>query len=342
MIDPLRLHPSTWQALQSRRARLPHALLLAGQRGIGKFDLARAFAAALLCENPMPDGQACGQCLACGWQTQGNHPDFRLLVPDALGEGEEGEDEGKESKKKASRQITIDQVRALDEFLSVGTHRGGLRIVLVYPAEAMNRSTANALLKSLEEPLPGTLFLLVSSEPNRLLPTIRSRCQAVPVPLTAGESSVEALRTAEIADPDHWMALAGGAPLLAMELANAGQGDWIDILVKQLAAAGKLEVFAAAAAIDKGIKDSKGKLALKAVIDWMLKWSIDLSLARNRLPVRYFVRQEATIAAIAASVPEIRLLHFYRRLLECRREVEQPLNAKLFLEELFLNYRALF
>ena len=154
--------------MQGRRDRLPHSLMLVGQKGLGKFELARSFAASLLCESPQTDGLACGKCLACNWFAQGNHPDFRLLQPEALSDDIEIED----GKKRPSLQITIDQIRALDEFFNVGTHRGGLRIVLVNPTEAMNRSTANSLLKTLEEPSPGTLFLMVSSEPMRLLATI--------------------------------------------------------------------------------------------------------------------------------------------------------------------------
>lgn len=178
-MNVIELHKKVWSGLQARRERLPHSLLLVGQKGLGKFELARRFAASLLCESPQMDGLACGKCLACNWFEQGNHPDFRLLQPDALAEDVEVE----EGKKKPSQQITIDQVRALDDFFNVGTHRGGLRIVIVNPTEAMNRSTANSLLKTLEEPSAGTLFLLVSSEPMRLLPTIRSRCQVVPVPV---------------------------------------------------------------------------------------------------------------------------------------------------------------
>ena len=85
--------------------------------------------------------------MACNWFEQGNHPDFRLLQPDSLAVDADTE----ESKKKASQQITIDQIRELDEFFTVGTHRAGLRIVLVNPTEAMNRNAANSLLKTLEE-----------------------------------------------------------------------------------------------------------------------------------------------------------------------------------------------
>lgn len=333
------LHIPVWKRLQARRAQLPHALLLTGPRGLGKFALARAFAAGLLCERPTADGQACGHCLACGWFEQGNHPDFRLLQPEALAEAD---GEAEEGKKKASQQITIEQVRALDDFFNVGTHRGGLRIILVYPTEAMNRNTANALLKSLEEPSPGTLFLLISSEPMRLLPTIRSRCQVVAVPLPSEERAAAVLHAAGIGEADRWLALAGGAPLLAVELAHSGQGAWLEQLVKRLAAGRRGDALQAAAEIDKLLKDSKGRLGLRQVVEWSQKWVFDLTLACSALPVRYFLSQRATIEQLAGRAPVHVLLRFHRKLLQYRREVEQPLNARLFLETFFLDYRALF
>jgi len=338
----IELHDSVWKRLQARRDRLPHALLLIGQRGLGKFQLARAFAAGLLCEQSTADGRACGQCLACGWHSQGNHPDFRLLQPEALVDSEGEGDDAKDGKKKASQQITIDQVRGLDEFLGIGTHRAGLRIVIVYPAEAMNRSTANALLKTLEEPAPDTLFLLVSNEPLRLLPTIRSRCQAVPVGLPPTERVLAMLVDAGVSDPAHWLALAGGAPILATELAQSGQGGWLEQLVGRLAAGGKGDALASAADVDKLLRDSKGKVGLRQVVEWTQKWVVDLVLARQRLPVRYFARHQATISALVEMAAVEKLLRFHRHLLQVRRQVEQPLNARLFLEELFLDYRVLF
>lgn len=339
-MNSIQLHAQLWHALQARRERLPHALLLAGQRGLGKFDLAQAFVASLLCEQPQAGGQACGECLACGWQAQGNHPDFRLLQPEALSDTDTEPEEGK---KKNSQQITINQIRALDDFLTVGTHRAGLRIILVHPAEAMNLSTANALLKSLEEPSPETLFLLVSNEPMRLLPTIRSRCQTMLVTPPSPEQSLAVLQAEGIPDPEQWLALAGGAPLRALELARSGtQDNWPEALASLLENGAKLDAMAAAAAVDRMLRESKGRLGLRLFVEWMQKWAIDLNLARNRLPVRFFLRHRATITSVVAGVPEIRLLHFHRHLLECRREVEQPLNPRLFLDDFFLNYRALF
>ena len=83
-MNPLDLHGEAWSQLDARRARLPHALLITGQKAIGKRALAQAFAESLLCERPSPEHTACGSCAACGWLAQGNHPDFRLIQPDAL------------------------------------------------------------------------------------------------------------------------------------------------------------------------------------------------------------------------------------------------------------------
>lgn len=337
-MNVIELHEKVWSALQSRRDRLPHSLLLIGQKGLGKFDLARQFAASLLCEAPQAGGRACGRCLACNWQAQGNHPDFRLLQPEALSDEAEVED----GKKKPSQQITIDQVRGLDDFLTVGTHRGGLRIVVVNPTEAMNRNTANALLKTLEEPAPNTLFLLVSSEPMRLLPTIRSRCQVIPVPLPAAGLAERLLAADGVADAGRWLALAGGSPGLALELSASGQLAWLETLVKRLAAGKMADPLAIAGEFDKAVKDSKGKLLLKHIVDAVQKWLVDLTLASNGMPVRYFLPQATTIAGLADMIPAVRLIHFYRDMISRRQEAEQPLNARLFLEGLFLDYRALF
>lgn len=332
------LHSKVWSGLQARRDRLPHSLLLVGQKGLGKYELARRFAAGLLCESPTTDGLACGKCLACNWFEQGNHPDFRLLQPDALSDEVEVED----GKKKPSQQITIDQVRALDEFFNIGTHRGGLRIILVNPTEAMNRSTANSLLKTLEEPAPDTLFLMVSSEPMRLLPTIRSRCQVVPVPVPSMKLAEKVLADEGVAQAERWLAMAGGSPGLALELASSGQGAWLELLTARLGSGRNGDPLTMAAELEKAVKDSKGKLALKHIVEALQKWLVDLTLARNGLPVRYFLPQQSIISGLADIIPPARLIRSYRALITRRQEAEQPLNARLFLESVFLDYRALF
>jgi DNA polymerase III subunit delta' len=336
-----RLHEYAWHRLRSQRERLPHAIMLVGQRGVGKFALAHAFAASLLCESPRSDGRACGSCQACHWFDNGSHPDFRLLQPEALAEDDEAVEGEDRKKDKASQQITIAQVRELDEFLNVGTHRAGLRVVLINPAEAMNRNTANALLKSLEEPPGDTLFLLCCSEPLRLLPTIRSRCQVVAVNPPPAAISEEALTLAGIPDPGRWLALAGGSPMLAAELATAAGSGWLDILTGQLAASSEIDPTRLATDLEKILKESRGRLPLRAIVEFMQKWLIDLNLAGHGLPLRYFLPQQATIRQLSGGLDPLRLARGYRALLERRRASEQPLNARLFLEGLFIEYQSL-
>ena len=337
-MNVISLHKPVWDALQKRREKMPHALLLSGQRGLGKFELARTFAASLLCESPLAEGNACGHCLACNWFAQGNHPDFRLLQPDALSDTGDNED----AKKKASQQITIDQVRELDDFLTVGTHRDGLRVILINPTEAMNRSTANSLLKSLEEPTPNTLFLLVTNEPLRLLPTLRSRCQSVAIHMPDRQHAIQALSEAGIAQAERWLALAGGAPGLAITLSTSGEMQWIDLMLKQIGEGRAIDPLSLAAELDKTLRESKGKVLLKSMVELLQKWLVDLTLASNQLAPRYFVQQEAKIKDLAAMIPSSKLLKAYRETLVRRREAEQPLNARLFLESLLMDYRTLF
>lgn len=340
-MNSIELHAGSWQRLQDWRAKLPHALLLSGVRGLGKVELATAFAAGLLCEMPQPDGRACGSCLACRWFEQGNHPDFRVLQPEAQRLAEEGGEVGDKAKR-GGQQITIDQVRELDDFFAVGTHRQGLRIILVHPAETLNRNAANAILKVLEEPPPGTLFLLVSNEPMRLLPTLRSRCQSLPVGLPPRESAVRFLTAAGVSDAETWLALAGGAPGLALGLAEKTGSDWMESLTQALGQGGRLEVIATAASLEKTLKAVKGENPLPQLVDWSQKWLVDLNLAVQGLPIRFYMQQRARIEALAGKSNPAKLVRFYRQLLKLRRESEHPLNVRLFLEQFFFSYRALF
>ena len=141
---------------------------------------AEALAARTLCAQPGADGEACGQCEDCQWRLAGSHPDLIRVIPEADQEDAESSSEKTGDAKAASRQIVIDQIRDLQQSLTTGSHHGGQRVVIVDPAEAMNPFTANALLKLLEEPTTSVLFLLITSSPKRLLPTIRSRLPSPP------------------------------------------------------------------------------------------------------------------------------------------------------------------
>jgi DNA polymerase-3 subunit delta' len=198
-----------WQTLNALQDqdRLPHAILLSGPEGIGKYRFAKAFAAYLLCEQPQA-AMACGKCQSCLWCKDRQHPDFKALEPP----------EGK-------RQIAVDQVRELQSFAVQRAHReDGKKIVLIHPAEGMNTNAANALLKTLEEPAEQTLLLLVSHASSRLLPTIRSRClqYAMKVPDPAASEAWLQKTITDSADLHRLMQESSGRPLTALALFESG------------------------------------------------------------------------------------------------------------------------
>ncbi|MBB5015231.1 DNA polymerase III subunit delta' [Rehaibacterium terrae] len=146
--------------------RLGHALLLGGAARLGKRAVADALAARLLCSTPGADGLACGHCRGCRLLAAGTHPDF-------LGIGLEVN----EKTDKLRSEVTIDQVRRLGRQFALTPQLGGAQVAVLDPADALNTSACNALLKTLEEPMPGRYLLMVSAHPARLPATIRSRCQ---------------------------------------------------------------------------------------------------------------------------------------------------------------------
>ncbi len=211
------------QALQTTRS---HALLIHGPRGVGQFELALALAAAWLCEGEpeaRPSGQACGVCGACRLIAARTHPDLLVLVPEMLqqtlgwsateevadGEGGKG--------RKPSKEIRVEAVRAAVAFAQKTSTRGGAKVSVLYPAERINATSANMLLKTLEEPPGRARFILASAAPQQLLPTVRSRCQALRLPLPPQQAAIEWLEAECVSQPDVLLATAGGAPLEALE-----------------------------------------------------------------------------------------------------------------------------
>lgn len=222
----------SWRQLVGLRPRLPHALLIHGPAGIGKLMLAEEFAQLLLCEAPGELEAPCGRCDGCRWFLAGSHPDFRRLEPEFLArqrgaaEDEEARASASGKGQKPSAEIKIDEVRELDAFLNLRSHRGRRRVVLVHPAEAMNSHAANALLKGLEEPQAEAHFILVSHRPARLLPTLRSRCVALAIAPPTPERAGPWLKQQAIPDWEEWLAFAGNAPLRAVGYAT-GTGKLI-------------------------------------------------------------------------------------------------------------------
>lgn len=316
-----------WQRLQALRERLPHGVLVKGGKGIGKLDLAKRFAQSLLCQSVQADGVACGQCPSCHWFAQDSHPDFRLIEPDAISqEGEESE-----SGKKPSKEISVDQIRALSDFVGMSAHQGGKRIVIIHPAETMNGNAANALLKSLEEPPAGLIFLLISHKPQQLLPTILSRCLSFAVTAPDQQSAVSWLNAQGVKDAALALATSGYAPLLAMDAENQNGSEARDKLLRALAQTGGVDIF--------GLAESLQKTELVLIVQWLQQWCYDLISMRLVGKVRYFPAQRDTIKKQSSSLEPLALAALQRSLLEAKRESQHTLNPKLFLENLFISYR---
>lgn len=223
-----------WERVNQQLARdaMPHALMLVGPSGIGKSHFATALAQRLLCQNVTVD-LACNQCKACLLNQAQTHPDLKWIEP------EDG------------KQLKIDQIRRLQEFLANTAQQGGRKLVVLGPAESLNVNAANALLKSLEEPTPGTHLLLYSHATAGVLATIRSRCQVLKLATPDHATALSWLSQLAPGKAEDLLAMANGAPMLALALqtddAYEKRKEIIDLLgqvrsrgVSPLAVAAKL------------------------------------------------------------------------------------------------------
>ena len=322
------------------RERFPHAILLHGPEGIGKTRFAENLAQSLLCEQPLPDGRACGVCLACGWFQQYAHPDYRRVRPENLDDAVATEDAEAEpvkaakAGKTASKEIKIEQIRALADFMNISTHRRGRRIVLLHPAEALNTIASNALLKTLEEPPPETVFIMVSNNIDRLLPTILSRCRKVPLALPEAAEALAWLTSQGVADAESWLAEQGGAPLAALAEAQGGSREAIDALLAHLARPAADMVLKTA--------DLLQKSSPADVTAWLQRWLYDVFSVKFSGKIRYYPKYRREIDALALRADSRQLLAVLKLVNERRAIADHPLSAKLFIEDMLLDYSTVF
>jgi DNA polymerase-3 subunit delta' len=298
------------------QGRLPHGLLLFGQPGAGQAEIGLWIAARLLCRAA---AKPCGQCVDCRLFLAGSHPDFRWI---SIASGK--------------KEISIEQMRALSEALSLRSYRGGAKVALIEPAEAMNIKSFNALLKTLEEPADDTFLLLATSRSDRMPRTIASRCMRQRVPLPATGAALAWLNAAHPrAGWEGLLRLAHGAPFLAVDYAQAGLENLDQEMQEALAEGmnGRMDVVGAARAWAEN--------APAARLFWLESWltqglkdagqSSDL-VNNNRLP---WLRPPGLETKIRAGY---RLLDQLR---DARRLVGGSLNTQLLFEALLVALAAL-
>jgi len=307
-----------------------HALLVQGNPGDGVFELALRVTRSWLCESGAGDAP-CGRCPACHLLATNSHPDFRALLPEltqvelgwSVGGNdapEAGDGEGK-GKRKPSREIRIDAVRDAIDWTQRSSSRGRAKVLLLFPADAMNLVASNALLKTLEEPPQGVRLLLVCEDAERLLPTLRSRCQKL---LFAGPSPEQALAWLQgqgVGDAPVLLAAAGGHPLAARRLAADGfdAAAWT-ALPRRIA---------------EGRWEPPAGTALPRLREVLQKLCHDAMAVAAGAPPRYFPPQSLPAAAAWP-----KLADWSQSLARLARHDEHPFNAPLITDSLLAEAKA--
>lgn len=313
-------HQEAWQQLAAHWQNQPAAWLFTGKQNTGKTAFARFAAQALLCETPQAVHQPCGSCASCHLFAQESHPDFYELTPDLPEDGAPG---------RKLLQIKIDAVRGMIEDIYLTTVRGGKRVVLVHPAEAMNLQAANGVLKILEEPPAHVIFLLVTHARDKLLPTVKSRCRQMALPAPSGEQALAYLQQEGVDNAASLLAFHSGAPLFDTA---AESDDMRTELLNLLAAPRLLAILDYAAAFDQQ------KQPLAVVIDWLQKWLVDVGLAQQNIPPLYYPDFAAASAQTAVKTDPHRLFALTDRLNELSPYGHHTLSVRMQLECFLIDY----
>jgi len=324
------LTPWLRQPLAELLRQRGHAWLLQGPSGIGQYELALALATAWLCEQPAEEGgAACGHCASCHAIEVRTHADLCVLMPEvAMQElgwplDEKAQADIDDKKRKASREIRVEAMRDAVGFAQRTSARGRGKVVLVYPAERMNTITANALLKTLEEPVGDVRFVLASEAAWQLLPTIRSRCLGftLPWPETAEAETWLVAQDVPAADAAALLRAAGGRPSDALRLARSGQSPKAWSLFPK--------------AISRGDVGALSDHAPAQAVGALQKLCHDLMAVGNGAEPRFF---EA--ADLPAAPSRLALARWSKSLANAARTAEHPFNAGLMLEALVSEARS--
>lgn len=339
------LAPYPWlekpaKTLKKLREKLPGGIILYGPRGCGAFELASNFASSVVCSSPV-DGAACGKCAECILVKAGNHPDLKFVLSEAQAlvhpmpweASEKRSTKTKAATKTISKQILIEQVREIGEYLSVTSNRGGNRAVVIYPADSMGADQSSVLLKTLEEPPAGAILILVADDLQKILPTIRSRCQLIRVSPPTRDQALDYLNKNGIDNPESELARLGGMPLLIHEKDDSLVMDRLaeEQLLRLLARAHTIKV-------SEILDLYKSEPAVLPVVCVLQRWHWDLMSVCLGGSIRYYPEYESQIHSLAVRLSSQKLLSYEKVLKQNRASANHPLNKKLVVQDLLLQY----
>ena len=303
-----------------------HAWLLQGPSGLGQQALGMALARAWLCEQPQPDGLGCGHCTSCHAINVHTHADLCVLMPETLllAQGwslsEKAQKDIDDKKRKPSKEIRVDAMREAIEFAQRTSSRGRGKAILIYPAERMNAVTANALLKTLEEPAGDIKLVLASDAAHQLLPTIRSRCisHTMRWPDTSAATNWLLQQGLSADDASTLLMAAGGRPDDALALAQQGINAQLWQQLPRAALQGQLQPFTS-------FTPAQAIVALQKVCH-------DLQASKAGSAPRFFAA--SSLPPTAHITNWAALTAWYKELAQATRTSEHPYTPGLFLEDL--------
>jgi DNA polymerase-3 subunit delta' len=308
------------------RGRLAHAYLFTGPAGVGKRLFAVELAKALLCDNAAEgELQACDRCPSCVQVEAGTHPDFFTAVrpPEAL-------------------EFPIDLMRQLCQSFALKSARGRGKVVLIDDADDLNEEAANCFLKTLEEPPPRSVLILIGSTPDRQLQTIVSRCQVIRFAPLSAELVDELLQARDIDNAalrGRLVRLSAGSPGLAKELADPALWEFrrglLEGLTKTPIASVELSHkwmdFVEEAGKESAAQRRRAQLVLRLIVDFL---DDALTVSTNGSPRRTEADDRPGLEALARRAGPDRLLEALERCLEADRQIDRRVQLVLILEGL--------
>ena len=306
--------------------RLPHALLLSGAPGSGKAEFAEYLAHYLMCQDSTQ--RPCFDCQHCNLVQAQSHPDYRLVGIEV-----------DQKTKKAKKDISITQIRALKSFAGLSQSGASYKVILITPADALNQSSSNSLLKLLEEPQGNTILLLVTHQVERLVATIRSRCQKFELPLPDKELALEWMANShQLTDADMWLKMSQGGPIAALAMAESYAESGLDY--EQVISDCLSLMFNRGSRVLETAKTWKN-YPLNLLLEWQLGLTRDLMRLTNGVAIGYFENQDRydVLQKVSDRINLHKVTVLYEYLIKLKMHADVPLRPETFREELAYQWK---